>query len=173
MSKVKYITGTAIMLALLVSLQAVTGSLGQLVTGSCVNFVLAVTVLVLGLASGLTLAVLSPFFAFFLGIGPAFLPLVPGIALGNATLVTILFLHLGKQEKSSAIKKAAGVLVPAACKFAVLFLVVVKLILPLMNVNAKQAAAITASFSWPQLITAFIGTSLAVIVCPRLKKLQS
>ena len=42
--KIRWITETAIMLALLVTLQALTKPLGQLVTGSCVNAILAVTV---------------------------------------------------------------------------------------------------------------------------------
>ena len=43
--KVRWITETAVMLALLVTLQALTKPAGQLVTGSCVNAVLAVSVL--------------------------------------------------------------------------------------------------------------------------------
>ena len=43
--KVRWITETAIMLALLVTLQAVTKGFGQLVTGSCVNAVLAIAAL--------------------------------------------------------------------------------------------------------------------------------
>ena len=42
---VRWITETAVMLALLIALQALTKPLGQLVTGSCVNAVLAVSVL--------------------------------------------------------------------------------------------------------------------------------
>ena len=47
--KILRITETAVMLALLVCLQAVTKPLGQLVTGSCVNGVLAVSAQVGGL----------------------------------------------------------------------------------------------------------------------------
>ena len=47
--KVRWITETAVMLALLVTLQALTKPLGQLVTGSCVNAVLAVSVLLAGI----------------------------------------------------------------------------------------------------------------------------
>ena len=39
--KIRWITETAIMLALLVTLQALTKPAGQFVTGSCVNVVLA------------------------------------------------------------------------------------------------------------------------------------
>ena len=58
--KIRWITETAVMLALLVALQALTKPLGQLVTGSFVNAVLAVTVLVAGLYSGITVAIISP-----------------------------------------------------------------------------------------------------------------
>ena len=57
--KVRWITETAVMLALLVALQALTKGFGQFVTGSCVNAVLAVTVLTAGLGSGIVVAVLS------------------------------------------------------------------------------------------------------------------
>ena len=44
-NKVLWITRTAVMMALLVTLQWATSGLGQFVTGSCVNAVLAITVL--------------------------------------------------------------------------------------------------------------------------------
>ena len=66
-TKVKWISKTALMIALLVVLQMFTKPFGQLVTGSCVNAVLAVSVILVGLSCGLTVAFLSPFFAFILG----------------------------------------------------------------------------------------------------------
>ena len=69
-SKIKWITQTALMLSLLIVLQTLTKPLGQIVTGCCVNAVLAVSVLMAGLYSGLSVALLSPFFAFLFGIGP-------------------------------------------------------------------------------------------------------
>ena len=87
--KTLWITETAVMIALLVALQWATKPLGQFVTGSCVNLVLGVSVLVGGLWCGLTVALVSPFFAFLLGIGPAFLPIVPMVAVGNMVLVVI------------------------------------------------------------------------------------
>ena len=53
--KLLWITETAVMLALLVSLQWITKPMGQLVTGSVVNAVLAVTVLASGLPSGISM----------------------------------------------------------------------------------------------------------------------
>ena len=169
--KTEWITKTALMMALLVVLQAVTKSFGQFVTGSCVNFILALTVLICGLSSAVTVAVLSPFFAFMLGIGPAFLPIVPGISVGNTLLVLVLyFLTKGKNEKSGLLKSAAAVIAAALVKFAALYCLIVKIILPLLSLNEKQTAVISASFSWPQLVTALIGSSLAVLIFPRLRK---
>ena len=96
--KIRWITETAVMLALLVSLQALTKPMGQLVTGSCVNAVLAVTVLVAGLYSGLTVAVISPILAYIWGIAPQILT-VPAIMAGNTVYVLILFFLAGKDSK--------------------------------------------------------------------------
>ena len=59
MKKTAWIARTAICLALLLCLQFVTKSLGQFVTGSCVNLVIAMAALIGGLWSGLTVAIAS------------------------------------------------------------------------------------------------------------------
>lgn len=170
-NKTKWITKTAVMIALLVVLQAVTKGLGQFVTGSCVNFILATTALICGLSSGLTVAVLSPFFAFLFGIGPAFLPIVPGICAGNAVLVLVLWFILKKNDPKTGIaRKALAIICGAVLKFALLNLLVTKVILPMLPLNEKQVTVLSASFAWPQLVTALIGSILAVLLWPRLKK---
>ena len=80
-SKIRWITTTAIFIALLVALQGITKSMGQYVTGSMVNMILVVATLTAGTAAGATVALLSPVFAFMLGIGPAFVQMVPFVAL--------------------------------------------------------------------------------------------
>ena len=94
--KTLWITQTAALLALLIILQLATRSAGQLVTGSCVNAVLALAALIAGLSSSLTVAVLSPFLAFALGVGPKLLPIVPAIAVGNAALAALICLFARK-----------------------------------------------------------------------------
>ena len=82
-----WITRTAIFIALLIVLQAATAPLGNIiVTGTIVNLLLIVSVMSCGLASGLTVAAISPVMAKFLGIGPLW-SLIPFIAAGNAALV--------------------------------------------------------------------------------------
>ncbi len=167
--KVLWMTETAVMIAVLVALQWVTKPMGQFVTGSCVNLVLGVSVLVGGLWCGLTVAALSPFFAFLVGIGPAFLPIVPMVAVGNAVLVVVLWVLLrGKKELCGF--SYVAVVAAAAAKFATLFFLVVKVVLPTLGLAEKQVAMLSASFSWPQLVTALIGGALAVTVVPVIKK---
>ena len=85
-NKILWITRTAVMVALLITLQWATSGLGQFVTGSCVNAVLVVATLAAGVWSGVAVALLSPFCAFLLGIGPKLIQIVPAIALGNVGL---------------------------------------------------------------------------------------
>ena len=163
--KTLWIAETAVMIALLVALQGLTKPAGQFVTGSCVNLILGVSTLVGGLWCGLTVALLSPFFAFALGIGPALIQIVPAIAVGNIVLVLVLWLICRKAKKLSPLSYG-GAVVASVCKFAVLYALVVLLLLPLLGLPEKQVAMMSAMFSWPQLVTALIGSFLAVTVAP-------
>ena len=98
--KVRWITETAVLLALLIAVQGLTAGLGnQFVTGSCVNAVLAVTVLTAGLSSGIVVAVLSPVLAYLLGIAPQILVL-PAIMVGNTVFVVLLRLIAGTDSRN-------------------------------------------------------------------------
>jgi len=59
-NRIRWIAETAVFIALLVTLQAVTKSMSQFITGSMVNLVLIASTLVSGFASGLTVAAISP-----------------------------------------------------------------------------------------------------------------
>ena len=174
--KIRWITETAVMLALLVALQAITGSMGQIVTGSCVNAVLAVCVLTIGLSSGLVVALISPVLAYLLGIAPM-LVTVPGIMAGNCAFVLLLH-FLADRNNKKIVKQVIAWIVSAVGKFAVLYLVVVKLILGVMaesllasgTLKPPMIAALTAKFSWPQLITALIGGAAALLITPVIRK---
>lgn len=166
--KILWITETAVMIAVLVALQWITKPMGQFVTGSCVNLVLGISTLVGGLWCGATVAVLSPFFAFVVGIGPAFLPIVPMVAVGN--LVLVLVLHFLAGGKKLGVMSYVAVVVAAVAKFAALWVLIVKLVLPTLGLAEKQVAMLSASFSWPQLVTALIGGVLAVTIAPAIRK---
>lgn len=172
-SKALWVTRTAVMMALLITLQMVTKSLGQIVTGSFVNAVLAVTVLVCGLGSGVTVALLSPAFAYLLGIASQILT-VPAIMIGNTVFVVLLHLICGK----TLWKSVAGLLVAAVCKFAVLYVLVTHVICgvlaqPLLAqgvLKEPMLKMLPATFSFPQLLTALIGGAVALAIAPVLKK---
>ena len=166
MKKSIWIAETAVCLALLIALQFVTKSLGQFVTGSCVNLVLAIAALVGGVWSGVVVAVISPFCAYLLGIGPAFFPMVPCVSLGNAVYAVLFGLLVGKYLQEKKTFAAYGSMVLAAlAKFAVLYLVLVRLVAPAI-VPAAKLSTVTAAFTWPQLITAAIGGVLACLIAP-------
>ena len=174
--KIRWITETAVMLALLVALQALTKAMGQIVTGSFVNTVLAVTALVVGLSGGITVAVISPVLAYLLGIAPQILT-VPAIMVGNCVFVVLLAVLAGKDHKN-IVRQVMAWVAAAAAKFAALYAIVVWLICGVLAesllasgaLKAPMLKALPATFSWPQLITALIGGGLALVITPVLRK---
>ena len=171
--RVLWITETAVMLALLVAAQGVTAGLGnQLVTGSCVNLVLAVTALLVGPWGGAVVAVASPFLASAFGIGPKFVQLLPVIAVGNLCFVLVLSFTAGGNRP--VWQRIIGCICGAGLKFAALFVLMVKLLVPMLVGNGtipeKAAQVLTAQFSLPQLATALIGGTIALLIVPVLEK---
>lgn len=170
-NKIKFITHTAIFIALLVVLQFSTASMGQYVTGSVVNFVLIASCLTAGTWSGLVVALLSPFFAKMFGIGPALIQIVPAIAVANAVFV-LSYGIFGKinYEKFKYFKWIVFVLVGAFLKYIVLNLLVTKVVLVFSTVPSPMVAKLTAMFGVNQLITALIGGFLAMLIVPAIKR---
>ena len=179
--KILWITETAVMLALLVALQALTKPLGQLVTGSCVNAILAVTVLTVGFFGGLSVALISPICAFLLGIAPNFITVLP-IMLGNTCFIAVLYLFVVKIKSPIWIQPVA-LASAALVKFLVLYFLVVKVICGIASgaLLGKKLGSIVllappmlkmlpAMFAWPQLVTALIGGAVALLIVPTLRK---
>lgn len=176
--KVRFITTTAVMLALLVALQALTKPAGQLLTGSCVNAVLAVSGLIGGLGCGLVVALVSPILAYLLGIAPQILT-VPAIMLGNSVYVLLLWLLTGMNEKNmNIVMQVLALVYAAAAKFVLLYVLVAKVICGVLASSLLEAGllkqpmlkALPATFSWPQLFTALIGGAVALLIVPVVKK---
>ena len=69
-------------------------------------------------------------------------------------------------------RKVLGAVASATAKFLVLYLAVVQVVIPLMGeaLKPKQVETFTAMFSWPQLVTALIGTTVAVLIVPMIRK---
>ena len=179
--KLRWITETAMMLALLIALQWVGTFVPeeftkQLVTGSLVNCVLAVTVLMVGLSSGITVALISPVVAFLLNIAPQIL-VVPAIMVGNTVYVLLLHFIAGKDGKN-ILRQIIAWIAAAVAKFGVLYGIVAGLIcgafapalLEAGSLKQPMLAALTFKFGWPQLITALVGGAVALLIVPMLKK---
>ena len=174
------------MLALLICLQWV-GSFvpdqmtKQLITGTMVNCVLAVTVLVVGLSSGITVALISPVCAFLFGIAPNFITVAP-IMLGNSCYVALLYYICGKSRKLD-IRQILALVTAAAVKFAVLYVLVVKVVCGMASgallgkklgdivvLAPPMLKMLPTMFAWPQLITALAGGAIALAIIPVLRK---
>lgn len=172
-SKAKWITRTAAMLALLIALQWLTKPLGQIVTGSCVNAVLAVSAVVGGMGCGVTVALLSPLFAFALGIAPNVVA-VPVIMIGNAAYVAILKSLSGK----GMLRNGAAVGAAALAKFGIMYLLIGQVVCGLLAdallnsglLKEPMLRVLPATFSWLQLVTALIGGGVSLVVVPILNK---
>ena len=172
MQKILWITRTAIFIALLIVLQTTTAMLGNtVITGSCVNLMLIVSVMTCGLGSGLTVAAISPVMAKLIGIGP-FWSLIPFVLAGNITLV--LLWHFIGNRNIGMNKYAAHIIalvVAAVSKFLVLYFGIVRIAVPLLlKLPEPQAKVISGVFSIHQLITASVGGAIAIVIFPRLKK---
>ena len=184
--KTLWITETAVMLALLVSLQWV-GSLipepmaKQLTTGTAVNCVLAVTVLMTGLGSGITVALISPICAYAFGIAPNFVTVLP-IMVGNCCYVILLHFIIGSVRKFGW-QQPVGLACAAVVKFGVLYLLVVKVICGIaadallgkkigdtVVLAPPMLKMLPTMFAWPQLVTALTGGVIALAIVPVLRK---
>ena len=179
--KTLWLTETAVMLALLITLQALTKPLGQLVTGSCVNAVLAIAVLLIGMSSGITVAVISPVCAYLFGSAPIFVTVLP-IMIGNVCFVVLLRLIAGKSYKP-VWKQPVALISAAGVKFGVLYLQVVKVICGVASgallgkklgdivvLAPPMLKLLPTMFAWPQLFTALIGGAVALLIAPVLRK---
>jgi uncharacterized membrane protein len=168
--KIYWIAKTAMFIALLVALQAVTKPMGQFVTGSVVNLILILSVVIGGIASGACVAVISPIMAYFLGIAPN-QGLVPFIILGNIAIILVWWFFGNLKMKNEAIPYIIALITGAIVKFGVLYLSVNYIAIPLvLNLPAEKGAAISAQFGIAQLITAVIGGIVAVAAIPLIKK---
>ena len=164
--KTLWLVQTAMLIALLVTLQFVTKAGGQFVTGSAVNAVLAVSAVLFGLGSGVTVALLSPFVAYMLGIGPQLIYIISAIAIGNIIYVVLMYCLC----KGKLLWHLVGWVVAAAVKCGTLYLLVSVLLCTVLPLKPPQIAMFQTMFSWPQFVTALIGGGIAMVIAPTIKK---
>jgi len=167
--RIRWLTRTALLLALLIALQWATQPLGnQFVTGSAVNFILFVTVLAVGLSGGLSVGVISPFMAALLPFTPPLSPITPIIAAGNAALIFIVWFIRAPADgrRRPSLRTVLAVAAAAIVKFLLLWGGITWVAPLFMTVPAPMVLM----FSWPQLVTASIGGTLAVAALPLLRR---
>lgn len=169
------ITSTAIFLSLLLSVQLFTKVMGQFVTGSLINLILILSCLLVSLWSGVLIALLSPFLAFLIGIGPPFPIIIPFISIANIIIVLIGYFVILKTHQMNKIPKYIfsffGMTIASILKAGFLWLTITYFVLSTFSkVSSIQYNLISAMFSWNQLVTALIGSSIAVVIYPNLNR---
>ena len=184
--KIRNITDTGVLLALLLCLQWVGSQIieptaKQLITGTLVNCVLAVSVLMVGLFAGITLSVVSPVLAYLWGIAPNFVTVLP-IMIANSIFALLLHVLHGKKIQLSW-RQPVAIATAATAKFLTLYFLVVQVICNLaaphllgkkigdtLILAPPMISMLPAMFTWPQLITALAGGTIAMLIFPTLKK---
>lgn len=173
--RILWIAQTAILIALLVSVQIYMHQFGQFVVGSGVNFILVMACILVGVSSGVTVGAVSPIIAFLITGRPIFPVLIPFVMVGNVALVIAVHLIFAKVYVETwrfcYVRAILAVITGSALKFLVLWIGVVQVALQFIpGILPPQVTALSHMFSWPQLVTALIGSTLAMVVAPRLAK---
>ncbi|MCK4259595.1 MAG: ECF transporter S component [Halanaerobiales bacterium] len=155
--EVRYLTRTALLLALTMGIQLM--SLPQPVTGPVVNLILYLSVLLVGMSSGLVIGAVTPWIALTVGIlPPPLAPMIPFIIAGNMSLVIVF----GLLRKFNVY---VGIIAASVLKFLILASGV-RFFIQVPPVVAK-------AMQIPQLITALVGGILAVILFRVLDKFSN
>ncbi len=164
-TKLRIITRAGILAALTVVFQYLgrllpIGPNSNYIVGPLVNACLILSAYSTGLLGGSAVSIISVVGAILTGAALP-LPLAPFIATGNLFLV--LNVYFIKNNK------VLGIILGAVLKFIVIWLSA-SVLIPLLNLPIKMAQTMTFFFSWPQLLTALLGGTLALIVFSRIKK---
>lgn len=139
---------------------------GQLITGTLVNALLIIVSIDAGYHSGVLVGIISAFLATILGIGPIFPIITPFIAIAN--IIYVLVYRFGATHHYGVLISS----IPAAfIKTGFLWITVPLVLTFIPDVKEVQAIALTAMFSWPQLITGIAGGIFAAIVIARIPKI--
>jgi len=79
--------------------------------------------------------------------------------------------NMAKSNMKDLIFSAIGLMIASTAKFLFLWIAIVIIALPLIpGIKEQQIAVISVAFTWPQLVTALIGSGLSMMVVPLLKR---
>ena len=85
--------------------------------------------------------------------------------------LVLLWVLIAGAKEAPITRQLIALVVAAVAKFLTLYLVIVQWLVPMvLTLNEKQTAVLSASFSFPQLITAAIGGVLALLLVPPLRR---
>lgn len=170
--RTQWITRMGILLALAISIQLL--RLPQLITGSLINALLFLAVMLVGTAAAALLGIFTPLTALLAGIlAPPLAPLVPFIMAANAILAGMFGLLAGELPPRGnnffTSRLSMAVLAAAVTKFVFLY-AVTRWVLSWLHLHLPPAAL--AAFQMPQLYTALMGGVLALFTAQLLSKHQ-
>lgn len=164
-----FIVRTALLLALALvcqMLRFIIPAIPPVVVGTLVNTVLLTSVCLVGIPSALIVSIVTPIVAFFQGMLPVAL-FIPCIVAGNAAYV-LLFgaLHriVRKRHWDWVFMSLASI-----AKFTLLWVLMVIVVIP-VTIPKEAQGALMATFGISQLITAFVGGAIALLVAHVLEK---
>ncbi|MBF7096810.1 ECF transporter S component [Alkalibacter mobilis] len=157
--EVEFITKTGLLLALALVIQIGLAPFAQPVVGPLINMLLILSVILVGPWGAVVVGSLTPIIAFLVGIMGLF-PVVPVIILGNCAY-SLVFWVFGRKNR------IIGLIIAAVLKFIVLAGGVRLLAMFFMP---NLPAPVIATLSLPQLYTALVGGSVALLVVHYLPK---
>ncbi|MFU0801308.1 MAG: ECF transporter S component [Xylanivirga thermophila] len=170
--KTKKITYTAILLALTLVFQSLRNiipqGMDQYIIGSLVNACLIISAIIVGMGGGIAISVIAPLVALLQG-EIAFPILVPFVAIGNSVIVIVVALLY---DKNKYLALSLGTIL----KFLVLYIMIVYMAIPIITPKLppekakKVTSLLSLKFSWPQLVTAAIGSIIAISIVPAITK---
>ncbi len=137
------------------------GIFGNVLTGSLVNACLLISSKLVGIGRGSIICCITPLCAVLFGM-PMPVIFVPFIAVSN-----FLFIFLNHAIKNDILRFVIPILSKALFIYAS-----VRLIIVILGIASSKASKMLYLFSWPQLITATIGMTIAWIVVPHLEKVN-
>ena len=169
--KVKKLVRASLLLVIAIIIQILGKNIpeiNQFLVGPIVNAILIITAFVCGTWWGIGVGVLTPVIAWLVGQLPGpMAPFIPFIMIGNALFV-IFFGILKNQQKWG---KYIGLILGSFVKFLFLSFSAAKLITVFdIGLPQKIASKLVIMMGIPQLITALIGSIIALVLIKTLTK---
>ena len=176
--QIKWITRTALLLALALLFQSLRGSIpkvmipglgemDQYIIGSLVNTTLILGAVTVGFTGGLVIAIVTPLVALLQG-EIAFQIMMPFVALGNVAIVLFVSLFY---KRNKILAFGSGII----AKFLTLLVTINLIVIPYLTptLPTEKAGVVSAmlsfKFGYPQLITATLGAIIAYALIPVLE----